>query len=246
MLSRHIVKRYNFPRLQSLRLRLPNPIQFRFYCQKPYTKEMLYNSIVSLKEDIQKTSYVSELNEIISNVVQEMERKKVNTMKIKITFGVIVLIILLALYDVITSWMSGQVNIITEKSLDDDELKRKIVEVCHETINELVKSPQIQNDVALLLKTVVVDLTKDEELQNSVAGLLKTSVIDLTHNEEIKENVIELAVPIIIDLTKRPDIEENIRKLLLTAIENISKDENVHAQCGKLVKAAVYNATFGE
>lgn len=211
-----------------------------------YSKETIMDTLNSLKNDIKKTTYVTEFNEIVNNVIKEMERKKISMLKIKITIGILILIIILALYDVITNWMSGQVNFITEKSLDDEVLKQKLIILCKDTIKELVHSNEVQDDVTELLKVAVINLTKDKEIQDQITELLRVCVIDLTIKKEIQDSVTELLKVVTNDLTQNVKIEKSIRQLLTTIIENASKDEQVHNHGGKIISGSLYNAFFSK
>lgn len=251
MLSRHILGsrfsgRLAIPFRQKINTRI---LQIRFNStnpdpQKQYSKEAIMNSLNSLTNEIRNTSYVSEFNEVVNNVMQEMEKKKISMMKFKIGVGVVILIIILALYDIITSWMSGQVNVITEKSLEDEELKQKLVSVCEETIRELVKSKQTQDDIIKLLKVAVIDLTENPEVQNQLKELIKMCVAELAHDDEIRKNLDELLKPVVGDLSEDPEVKEKLRQLVLTTLEDVSKDETVHNQCGQLMKSSLYAAVF--
>ncbi|QKF94819.1 DUF445 protein [Fadolivirus algeromassiliense] len=210
-----------------------------------YSKETIMQTLNSLKEDIKKTTYVVELNEVIDNVVKEMEKKKISIMKIKITISILILIIVLALYDVITSWMSGQVNVITEKSLEDEELKKKLIILCKSTIKELVESNEVQDDVTRLLKNVVVNLTNDKEIQSQITELLRICIIDLVHNKEIQMQIEDLLKLAVIDLTQNPEVEKKIRELIVKIIENAANDESIHNHGGKIISGSIYNAFFG-
>ena len=211
---------------------------------KGYSKEAIYNSLNSLADDIKHTS--SEFNEIVNNAVKEMEKKKFNMIKAKIIVCIIGVIIILALYDVITSWMSGQVNVITEKSLDDEELKKKIVITCQDTIKDLVHAKQTQDDVIQLLKVAVISLTDDKEVQKQVAELLEKCVIELAHNENVQNKLIELLEPVVVDLSDKQQIKDGIKQLLITSIEEISQDKSVHDHCGNLIKESLYVSVFGK
>ena len=213
--------------------------------KSPYSKEAIIDAIISLKNDIQNTTYVTELNEVANNVLREMERKKFSMIKFKMTIGMIILIVILALYDVITSWMSGQVNVITEKSLDDEHIKEKINIMCKNTITELVHSQQVQDDIAELLKIAIISLAEDKEVQFKITNVLESSVVELVHNDKIQQEVGDLLKLEIMNLTENKEVEEHIKKLLVKTIETASSDEQIHEHGGKLINGSIYKAFFG-
>ena len=209
------------------------------------SKETIMNALYSLKNDIKNTTYITELQEVINNVVKEIEHKKYNMMRIKITIGILIFIIILALYDLISSWLSTQVNVITEKSLEDEKMKQKIVLLCKNVVNELSQSKEIQNDITGLLKIAVISLTKDEEIQKQITELLKTSVINLSNDKEIEKNIGLLLKQIVIDLSNNPDVEKNMRELVDRIVDQVSKDQDTHNKVSKLVTGSLYTALFG-
>ena len=210
-----------------------------------YSKEAIINTLYSIKEDIKSTRYIADLNEVITNVKNEMERKKMNIMKVKITICILILIVVLALYDLITSWLGGQVGAITEKSLDDEELKRKLVITCKETLKELVQS----DDVTGLLKMVVVELTEREEIREEirekVKELLKVVVANLADDDETKDKVTELLKKCVVGLSNDQEVEKELRDLLMDLVKSTSNDPDVQKQASVLVSNALYGAFFG-
>ena len=252
MLSKHIFKlsyHKSHQTSQVLYKQKVNIIQIRSCNTKPeppkqYSKEAIMASLNSLTNEIKNTTYIAELNDVANNVMSELEKKKFSMVKFKIAIGIVVLIIVMALYDVITSWMSGQVNVITEKSLEDEVLRQKIVTLCEHTVKELVKSKTTQDDIAQLTILTATKLMNNEHIQIQLTELLKKCVSHLAHDESVQRELEELFKPVVGDLTENPEIKEKLKTLLITVIGDVSKDENVKNDCGQLGKSSLCAALF--
>lgn len=221
--------------------------QNRFYCtlNKPkidqnnyYSKENIMKTLNSLKDDIKNTSYISEMNDLVDHVFKEMENRKYNVMRIKIMIFILILIILLASYDLITNWSSKQVNIITTKSFEDPDFKKKLTELCESTIKQLTESEEIQKDLTNLLKIVVQNLADNPEVQEKLSKLL----IEVLKFENIKNTGAETSSLIIDKLINSPE-HEKIRKeiydYITLEINKLSEDKKVQKNLGQLMLSSL-------
>jgi hypothetical protein len=196
--------------------------------------EQIKNTLYSLKEDLKNSSYVNEMNDLVNHVFTEMEKKQYNMLRIKITIGIILLLIIFAMYDLIIGWTSKQVNVITEKSLDDPTLRQKLSDLCIERITQLTESEDIQNQVTQLLKVAVWNLAQDPETQDKLADLF---VVILT-SDKVKKATADS----ITDLVTTEDYEpwrNNLHQFLIKEINKLTSAGSIQNDVGKLMSRSV-------
>lgn len=221
----------------------------RFYSSdkesSSYSKENIMRTLNSLKDDVKSVpTYVFDINDTIKDVFIEMEKKKYSIMKIKIFIGLLILIIILAFYDLITSWASKQVDVITAKSLDDPQFKKTVNELCEETIKQLCNSKQVQEDVTNLLSISVQSLANDPKIQTKLIELL-SKVIE---SNQIKQAGSSASSLIVKDLVKSEEFEEmrqEVYKYVQTELNKLSSDQTVKNDMGKLLRGAINSFIFG-
>ena len=151
------------------------------------------------------------MNELAKKIFDEMERKKYNIIKVKIIIILILLSIVLALYDLITSIVSKQVTVISAKSLDDPELKKKLIGLC----NDLVNNQSIQDDLTNLLSISINRLCEDKQIQNKIVELLTKTIEDEITKEKLKDLVKEE----VRKLSEDKEVQNNLANLVYESIK---------------------------
>jgi hypothetical protein len=204
-------------------------------------------SMMDTLTDLKKTSSVSisDMNDVANTMLAELEKKKFNMLRFKMMIGLFVLIIVLALYDVITSWMSGQVNVITEKSLEDEEFRLKIEDLCKTTITTLANEPQVREELGALFRNTVIATAKNEEVQKQITNLLEQSAIELMYNANIQQHLNNLLRSEVESLLHDTSIQKETEQFVSRTAENASKDVTVHQSGGRMISGSIYYCLFG-
>ena len=205
-----------------------------------FSYEDFTTKINDLKNDFNNTSYIKDLNEMLI----EMEKRKYDTKKMRIIILIFIICLLIIFYDIIINWAGQQTTNITTKSLNDPKFKKQVVKFCEETIEELVKSKNIQDNVSNLLKNSVIDLSKDEQIRKSLIELLSKIII----TDEMKNSGSQLCEQVVDKIMNSPE-HENLRKLiyiyLSNEIQKLSNDKQVQNNLGKLINASLKAMIFG-
>ena len=186
--------------------------------------------------DMDNVPYIKEWREIMN----EMEKRKINTKRLKIILCFIASGVLFVFYDVITSWTSTQVTEITSKSLDDPKFQQDIVEFCENTINKLVMSQKVQQDVVSLLQLAIFELAKKEEVLNILSELFAK----VFTSNVVKEAGATLSADVVNKLVKDPEyqeLREMVYRYLCEELERLSKDGKVQTDISDLAKQALLN-----
>ena len=206
-----------------------------------YTKKTIVEEIQALK-----SSYFRDMHDLTNDILSELEKKKYNRNKIMFIGALIIIAVILALYDLITSMVSKQVNVISAKSLDDPELKEKLKELGKNLVFDLVHDKEIQDDVVHLLAIAVKDLCRDEKIQDDVVELLKVAVIKLCHNPVIQEDVKDLLGKAVKELVEEDDIQDKLKELVKIEIMKLSEDPKIQGDIGDLIYEAIKTIVVGK
>lgn len=215
-------------------IKLPNP-------DDKYTKKTIVEEIQALKG-----SYFKDMHELTNDILGELEKKKYNRNKIMFIAALIIIAVVLALCDLITSMVSKQVTVISAKSLEDPELRKKLTELGKALVFDLVHDKEIQNDVVHLLGIAVKDLCRDESIQDDVVELLKLAVIKLCYNPTIQEDVKELLGKAVKGLVDEDDIQDKLKELVKVEITKLSQDHKTQSDLGELIYEALKTIVVGK
>jgi len=128
-------------------------------------------------------------------------------------------------YGVITDWATDQAADVTTKYLENPKFKRDIIIFVEDTIDELVKSERVQNDITGLLEQSVYQLADTPEIQDKLAELF-TNVFQ---SETIKNAGGELSEDVVRQLLHSDEYselrEEAIKYIIDETIKIINDDE---------------------
>lgn len=177
----------------------------------------------------------------MKELLNEMEKRKYNTRVILFGLGGIFIWIS---YGFITKWASKQTTVITTQSLEDPEFQKKVIEFCENTITELVKSPQVQQDTATLLNDAVIEISQRQVIKDQLTDLFKY----IFETEIIKNSATELSADTVEQLINSPDYEgfrEDVQKYVSELVVDITNDEKMQKELGDMIWYAI-KSMFGK
>ena len=164
----------------------------------------------------------------LKDLYVEMENRKYNTRWIVLSVAGLVCYVF---YGKITDWASDQAADVTSKYLENPKFKRDLLVFVEQTIDDLVKSDRVQNDVTRLLKETVVKLSDDQEVQTRLENLF----VRIFKSKVIKEAGSELSEDVLNQLL-HSEKYENIRKEAMTFVvdelKNIVENKDLQQSVG--------------
>ena len=198
---------------------------YRSYSSKPNLNEA--KSKWTTIDEITRSAYILDMKELLN----EMEKRKYNTRIILFGLGGIFIWIF---YGLITKWASKQTTVITTQSLEDPKFQKKVIEFCENTITELVKSPQVQQDTATLLNDAVIEICQREAIKDQLTDLFKY----IFETEIIKHSAAELSADTVNKLLNSPDYEEfrkHVQKYISEIVVDVTSDEKMQEELGNMI-----------
>lgn len=187
-------------------------------------KKSIYDTAGYAVESLNDSRMVKDLKDLYL----EMENRKYNMRWIGLTIAGVVLYIF---YGKITDWASDQAADVTSKYLDNPKFKRDIVVFVEQTIDDLVKSERVQNDITKLLKDAVVKLSDDEDVQNKLRDLF----VKIFKSQAIKEAGSELSEDVLEQLLHSPKYEKIRRQAMdyvVYELRNIVDNKDLQQSVG--------------
>ena len=201
----------------------------------PTTPPPTPNDTSDLKQKLYETAEYAygSLNESkmmkdLKDLYVEMENRKYNMRWIVLSVAGLICYIF---YGKITDWASDQAADVTSKYLENPKFKRDLLVFVEQTIDDLVKSERVQNDITRLLKETVVKLSDDTDVQNKLEGLF----VRIFKSKIIKEAGSELSEDVVNQLLHSPKYEK-IRKEAITYVvdelKNIVENKDLQQSVG--------------
>ncbi|AYV82096.1 MAG: hypothetical protein Homavirus7_2 [Homavirus sp.] len=184
--------------------------------------------------EIYNVPYVKEWREMMD----EMEKRKFNTKRLKIILCVLAGSVMFVSYDVIQKWTSEQVTHITTKSLEDPNFQKDVIAFCENIVNQLVTSEKIQNDVINLLQLAIFELAKRQDVIDELSKLFGT-----VFTSEVVQNAGSNLSAEVVKMLLHGEEYEELRQMLFNylcmEINKLSQDDRVQSDIGILARNAV-------
>ena len=117
------------------------------------------------KYSIDDVPYLKEWRELML----EMEKRKVDTKRIRNIICVLLGGVILVFFDVIRNWTSDQVTSVATGTLNKEEFLDTVTKFGEAGVTNLVSSEQVQTDVTNLSKIAIFELAKQQKVIDTLA-----------------------------------------------------------------------------
>jgi len=208
----------------------------RGFCSRAEKASGTEISAASAAKSDKWRNFYNQFSRDFTDLAEELERRKYNK-RLIIFAGVGVFGF--ATYGFFRNLAAKEVVLISSKTFDDENFKRKAVTLAKDGIRELCESSEVQRDVTNLLEKSVVDLISRDNVQNQLAGLVAKAV-QSNQVKDVSKESIKLIVNDLINSEENVEFRKGVSNYLASEIQTQLSNKANQDTASKFTKKAFF------